>query len=684
MASSEKRCLYEVLGLSRDCSADEIRSAYRRLALQRHPDKLVRSGVSEADATAAFQELVNAYEVLSDDRERAWYDSHRNQILFSSTSSSAAATGGSSGFVPDLFSFFSNSVYSGYSDSGRGFYKVYRDLFEKIYANELNFAKKLGLPLPREAPVMGNLESPYVQVTAFYSYWLGFTTILEFFWADQYDAMAGPNRKSRRLMEEENKKLRKKARREYNETVRGLAEFVKKRDKRVIDMQVKRNEEIERKREEEKQRKKELERQKAEKARNYEEPEWAKVEEVEEDESEDALEEKKNEFYCVACSKKFRSDKQWKNHEQSKKHKEKVAQLREAFLEEDVECEAGGERDEADDGSDIGYLSADDGVSKLQEQFETGIGIQEDDSDDGQNESGEAVEFEDPKDFSGGNGVAEGTGPDEEDDDDNDDEASVFEAMLSGRRTRNKARNQPSAPATKTQMESDGDELDFTEYNDTKGEDPKDFSGGNGVAEGMGPDEEDDDDNDDGDGDEASVFEAMLSGRRSRNKARNQPRDPAAKTQMESDDDELGFMEYNDTKGSRSNRGRRRRRGRRQDEAEPAKPSTAERKDKAEDDEECDGGAMESVSEPLPESETTTTGNAVREKVHKHTEQGVNKKLPAKKENAAKSKAASKGRKQKVSTRGADNMCEKCGEEFESKNKLHKHLGETGHASLKR
>lgn len=160
MASSEKRCLYEVLGLSGECTADEIRSAYRRLALQRHPDKLVKSGVPEAEATASFQELVNAYEVLSDARERAWYDSHRNQILFSSTS----AASGSSSFVPDLFEFFSNSVFSGYSDLGRGFYKVYGDLFEKIYANELSFAKKLGVPLPKEAPLMGNLESPYAQV----------------------------------------------------------------------------------------------------------------------------------------------------------------------------------------------------------------------------------------------------------------------------------------------------------------------------------------------------------------------------------------------------------------------------------------------------------------------------------------------------------------------------------------
>ncbi|XP_057791860.1 DNAJ protein JJJ1 homolog isoform X2 [Salvia miltiorrhiza] len=607
MASSEKRCLYEVLGLSRDCSADEIRSAYRRLALQRHPDKLVRSGVPEADATAAFQELVNAYEVLSDARERAWYDSHRNQILFSS-STAAATTGGSSAFVPDLFSFFSNSVYSGYSDSGRGFYKVYGDLFEKIYANELNFAKKLGLPLPKEAPVMGNLESPYAQVTAFYSYWLGFTTVLDFFWADQYDAMAGPNRKSRRLMEEENKKLRKKARREYNETVRGLAEFVKKRDKRVIDMQIKRNEEMERRKEEEKQRKKELERQKAEKARNYEEPEWARVEEIEEeeeDEAEDSLEEKKNEFYCVACSKKFRSDKQWKNHEQSKKHKEKVVELREAFREEDIEYEeAEGDKMEESDGIDIDYLSADDGVSKLQDEFEGRLGIPEDDSDDGQNPSSEAVESEDPNDISGMNGVSEGIRQNNNnDDDDEDDEASILEAMLSGRRNRNKARNQPKAPATKSLMESDGDELEF--------------------------------------------------------------------------------MEYNDTKGSRRNRGGRRRRGRRQEEAEPVRTSTAERNDEAEEHEVSHDDAAEPISKPLPKPETNMTADDVTEKDHKHAEQAVNKKVTAKKENASKLKSASKGRKHKVATKGPDNTCEKCGEQFQSKTKLHKHLGETGHASLR-
>ncbi|KAK2965917.1 hypothetical protein RJ640_005333 [Escallonia rubra] len=52
--------------LGGNCTADEIRSAYRRLALQRHPDKLAQFGVSPA----AFQELAAAYKVFSDPRAR--------------------------------------------------------------------------------------------------------------------------------------------------------------------------------------------------------------------------------------------------------------------------------------------------------------------------------------------------------------------------------------------------------------------------------------------------------------------------------------------------------------------------------------------------------------------------------------------------------------------------------------
>ncbi|KAK3041229.1 hypothetical protein RJ639_028489 [Escallonia herrerae] len=44
----KSKCQYKVLGLGGDCTADEIRSAYHRLALQRHPDKLAQFGISPA------------------------------------------------------------------------------------------------------------------------------------------------------------------------------------------------------------------------------------------------------------------------------------------------------------------------------------------------------------------------------------------------------------------------------------------------------------------------------------------------------------------------------------------------------------------------------------------------------------------------------------------------------------
>ncbi|KAH0690558.1 hypothetical protein KY289_017916 [Solanum tuberosum] len=131
-------------------------------------------------------------------------------------------------------------LYSGYYDKRKGFYKVYGDLFEKIYQHELNLARKLG-----------------------------FATVNDFCQEDEYKLTLASDRNSRRMMEDVNKMLRKKAKRDYNVTVRGLTEFVKRRDKRVIEMQIKRNEELEKKNEEGRKRMEELEREKAERARNY-------------------------------------------------------------------------------------------------------------------------------------------------------------------------------------------------------------------------------------------------------------------------------------------------------------------------------------------------------------------------------------------------------------------------------
>nr|MDO8133774.1 molecular chaperone DnaJ [Candidatus Njordarchaeum guaymaensis] len=66
---SEKRDYYEVLGVSKDASKDEIKRAYRELALKYHPDRNKSPGAEEK-----FKELSEAYAVLSDDEKRAQYD----------------------------------------------------------------------------------------------------------------------------------------------------------------------------------------------------------------------------------------------------------------------------------------------------------------------------------------------------------------------------------------------------------------------------------------------------------------------------------------------------------------------------------------------------------------------------------------------------------------------------------
>jgi molecular chaperone DnaJ len=67
-----KRDYYEILGVSRTASADEIKRSYRRLAMKFHPDRNNGSGNPEAEAK--FKECAEAYEVLSDDTKRQRYD----------------------------------------------------------------------------------------------------------------------------------------------------------------------------------------------------------------------------------------------------------------------------------------------------------------------------------------------------------------------------------------------------------------------------------------------------------------------------------------------------------------------------------------------------------------------------------------------------------------------------------
>ncbi len=101
---SAKRDYYEVIGVGRGASADEIRKAYRLLARKYHPDVS-----SEPDAETRFKEINEAYEVLSDQEKRAAYDRFGHAGV-------EGSLGGFSGF-PDFDDIF-ESFFGGFTGPG--------------------------------------------------------------------------------------------------------------------------------------------------------------------------------------------------------------------------------------------------------------------------------------------------------------------------------------------------------------------------------------------------------------------------------------------------------------------------------------------------------------------------------------------------------------------------------------
>ncbi|VEU74613.1 Heat shock protein DnaJ [Mycoplasmopsis citelli] len=104
-----KRDYYEVLGVSKGASAQEIKSAYRKLAMKYHPDKS-----KESDAQQKMQEINEAYEVLSDENKRKNYDQFGHdganaQGFGGQGFSDFEGFGGFGDFFQDLFGSFSGS-----------------------------------------------------------------------------------------------------------------------------------------------------------------------------------------------------------------------------------------------------------------------------------------------------------------------------------------------------------------------------------------------------------------------------------------------------------------------------------------------------------------------------------------------------------------------------------------------
>src|SRR6185369_14262063 len=107
-----KRDYYEVLGVNRDASEEDIKKAYRKLAMKHHPDRNPDNPKSEEH----FKEAKEAYEVLCDAAKRAAYDQYGHAGVDAQSGMNAGAAGAGFGGFADAFGDIFGDIFGG----GRG------------------------------------------------------------------------------------------------------------------------------------------------------------------------------------------------------------------------------------------------------------------------------------------------------------------------------------------------------------------------------------------------------------------------------------------------------------------------------------------------------------------------------------------------------------------------------------
>ena len=293
------------------------------------------------ESTKLFAEVQSAYAVLSDPQERAWYDSHRNLILREDSDipngqheHEIQTTG-----ADEIFRLLPRiNGNRDFSDSPSGFYSVLRPIFDNLSGEEI-LARGWNDVDQTIYPSFGQAGDNYDSVVRpFYAAWSSFATKKSFSWMDMYRYSDASDRRVRRLMEKENKRLREDAVRAFNDAVRSFVAFVKKRDPRFTpntQSEAERQKILRNVASAQATRSRAANRAKA--AAGVELPVWAQSTGVEEEGiSDEEAGVPKQEFECVVCKKTFKSEKQFEMHEKSKKHKKAAQQLRREIQIEDA------------------------------------------------------------------------------------------------------------------------------------------------------------------------------------------------------------------------------------------------------------------------------------------------------------------------------------------------------------
>eukprot|EP01083_Nonionella_stella_P026267 72238_1 len=309
----QRRCLYNILDIPRSANSDEIKAAYKKQAKRWHPDRNIENA---DEATIQFKQINEAYEILSDKHERGWYDAHRDAILRGIDKHEIHKHTEEDPNI-DLMPYFNPFVFSSFDDNDSdSFYSVYDDLFLRIIELEKLSKKK--------TPQFGSHCLSYDKMKSFYEFWSTFESRRSFQFATKYNLKDASNRRVRKLMHKENRKLIESARKKWQDSVLKLVAFIKKRDPRFRNYLI----ETERIRMEHEAKMAQYEaeldaimKEEHRKQRQKEIDEYLKTEEIETVDPEEL-------FECVVCNKIFKSENAFKSHQLSKKHLKALDQLK--------------------------------------------------------------------------------------------------------------------------------------------------------------------------------------------------------------------------------------------------------------------------------------------------------------------------------------------------------------------